>query len=160
MICMMLTCILYLYMYFKCTFICLQTRHPHICTEPTGFIIAIGSDPAAYEGSQISLPPPDKLWYKRNDGGSGEGNGGKDGTDGGAGERNDGKDGTDGGADADDDQSLKTPSPLPPAFPSLPRADPHWYKLRDESKGSEAMEICSMEGGTEKDQMYPRVRKG
>ena len=42
-----------------------------------------------------------------NDGGSGEGN-----------------DGTDGGAGADDDQSLKIRSPLPPALPSLPRADP------------------------------------
>ena len=136
--------------------------HPHICTEPTGFIIAVGSDPEAYKCSQISLPPPDKQWYKRNGGGSGEGNDGKDGTDGGAGEGNDGKDSTDGGAgerndgkggttDADDDQSLKTPPPLPPALPSLPRADPNWYKLRDESKGSEAMEICSIEGGTEKD---------
>ena len=111
--------------------------YPHICTEPTGFIIAVGSDPEAYKGSQISLPPPDKQWYKRNDGGNGEGD--------------DGKDGTYGGAGADDDQSLKTPSPLPPALPSLPRADLHWYKLRDESKGSEATEICSIEGGTEKD---------
>ena len=70
------------------------------------------------------------------DGGAGEGNDGKYSTDGGAGERNDGKDGTDSGADAADDQSLKTPSPLPPALPSLLRADPNWYKLRDESKGS------------------------
>ena len=88
----------------------------------------------AYKGSQIYLPPPDKQWYKRNDGGSGEGD-----------------NGTDGEAGADDDQSLKTQSPLPPSLPSLPRADPHWYKSRDESKGSEAMEICSIEGGTEKD---------
>ena len=122
---------------FKCTYICLQTMHPHICTEPTGFIIAVGSDPEAYKGSQISLPPPDKQWYMRNEGGSGEGI--------------DGKDGTDGGADADYDRSLKTPSPLPPALPSLPQADPHWYKLKDESKGSETIEICSIEGGTEKD---------
>ena len=47
--------------------------HPHICTEPTGFIIAVGSDPKAYKGSQVSLPPADKQWYKGNDGGSGEG---------------------------------------------------------------------------------------
>ena len=46
--------------------------------------------------------------------------------DSGSGEGNNGKDGTDDGVGADDDQSLKIPSPLPPALPSLPRADPYW----------------------------------
>ena len=93
----------------------------HICTEPTGFIIAIGSDPDSYKGSQLSLPPADNQWYKGDDGDGGEGTNGKDSADGEVG--------------ADDDQLLKTPPPLPPALPPLPQADPHWYKSGDESKG-------------------------
>ena len=75
---------MYTCMYFKCTCICLQTMHPHICTEPTGFIIAVGSDPEAYKGSQISLPPPelssaeDRLW-EGGKGGKREKKGGKEG---------------------------------------------------------------------------------
>ena len=106
---------------------------PLICTEPTGFIIAIGSDPASYEGSQLSLPPADNQSYKGDDGASREGS-----------------IGTDGGVGGDDDLSLKTPPPLP-ALPSLPPADQHWYKSGDDSKGSEDMEICSVEGGMQND---------
>lgn len=109
----------------------------HICTEPTGFIIAIGSDPDSYKGSQLSLPPADNQWYKGDDGDGGEGTNGKDSADGEVG--------------ADDDQLLKTPPPLPPALPPLPQADPHWYKSGDESKGSEAMDICSVQAGSSDD---------
>ena len=97
-----LTCVIYV-----------QYTHIIICTESTGFIIAIGSDPDSYKGSQLSLPPADNQWYK-----------------GGSGEEDKGKDGTDGGVGGDGDQSLKTPPPLPPALlPSLPPADSQWYKL-------------------------------
>ena len=77
--------------------------HPHICTEPTGFIIAIGSDPGSYKGSQQSLPPADNQRYEGDDGVSGE--------------VDNCKEGTDGGVSGDDDQSLKkitfTPSSPP-----------------------------------------------
>ena len=43
-------------------------------------------------------------------------------------EGDNGKDGTDDGVGSDDDQSLKTPSLLPPALSSLPPADNQWYK--------------------------------
>ena len=76
-----------------------------------------------YKGSQLSLPPDDNQWYKES------GGNGREGIDGG--------DGTDGGVSTDDDQLLKTPPPLPQAYPN-------WYMSGDESKGSAAMDICSV----------------
>ena len=118
----------------------------HICTEPTGFIIAVGNDPNFYKGSQLSLPQADNQWYKE---GGDDGEEGADGREcGGVGA--DGRDGTEpGGVGTDDDQLLKTPPTLPPALPPLhvhvPRADPNWYKSANDSKGSEVMDICSVE---------------
>ena len=56
-----------------CTHLCTLTKfiilaHNFILfTEPTGFIIAVGNDPDSYKGSQpqLSLPKPDKQWYKK-----------------------------------------------------------------------------------------------
>ena len=46
---------------------------------------------------------------------------------------------------------LKTPPPAPPPLPPLPQADPNWYKYANESKGSEAMDICSVGDGHDED---------
>ena len=75
----------------------------------------------------LSLPPADNQWYKS---GSGEGDKGKD--------------DTDGGVDGDDDQSLKTPPPLPPALQSLPPADNQWYKGDDGASREGVMAMTAL----------------
>ena len=102
----------------------------HIYTEPTGFVIAVGSDPDSYKGSPLSLPKADNQWYKEGEDDGGEGASGGDGIE-------------SDGLGADNDQLLKTPPALPPALPPLhvhvPRADPNWYKSADDSKKINAL---------------------
>lgn len=101
-------------------------------TEPTGFIIAVGNNPDSYKGSQLSLPKPDKQWYKK---------GGHD----------VGKGSEVGNVVGTDSDELKTPPPPPPPLPPLPQADANWYKYANDSKGSEAMDICSVGDGDDED---------
>lgn len=142
-----------------CTHLCTLTKfviraHNFILfTEPTGFIIAVGNDPDSYKGSQLSLPKPDKQWYNKSGHDLGKGGGGTEssaiGADSVAGSVVGNGVGTD--SDSDSDDELKTPPPPPPPLPSLPRADPNWYKYADDSKGSEAMDICSVGDGDDED---------
>ena len=118
-----------------CTHLCTLTKfiilaHNFILfTKPTGFIIAVGNNPDSYKGSQLSLPKPDKRWYKKKSG-------------------HDVEKGSGVGTDSDE---LKTPPPPPPPLPPLPQADPDWYKYANESKGSEPMDICSVGDGDDED---------